>query len=149
MGGGEFTGANFNYAALTGATATAASFVGATFNTANLEYAILKDADFSSADMTRGTFTGADIRDALFQDSMMRYSNLGWVNIWGADFTRADLQDSFITSSLDAGKTGPRIILRDADLRRANLRTFWEFLVADSRGAKLSGALMPNGTTHP
>jgi uncharacterized protein YjbI with pentapeptide repeats len=149
MSEGTFTGANFNNAALTWATATGASFVGATFNTANLEHAILKDADFSRADMTRGTFSSADVRGALFRDANLRYSRFGWVIAWGADFTRADLRDAYISQGLEAAKSGQKIIFYSADLRGANLEFFREFWFTDSRGAKLSGALMPDGTKHP
>ena len=157
MSGGTFSGANFNNAALTLATATATSFVGATFNTANLEHAILKDADFSNTDMTRGTLTGADVRGALFLDANLRYSRFSLVIAWGANFTRADLRDAYISQGVDAAKVGRKIIFRSADLRGANLEFFSEFWFTDSRGvwftdsrgAKLSGALMPDGTKHP
>jgi uncharacterized protein YjbI with pentapeptide repeats len=100
---------------------------------ADLHAADLYHANLSGADLRR-----ADLRDANLTGARLRRTDLAWAdlrgaNLAGANLSRADLHQAD---------------LRGADLNHANLE---ESNVTDEQLAQavsLSGAILPDGTTH-
>ena len=149
---------NFTKAELTGAVLSKSSLSGANFTNANLTLAIFSDADLSGANFDRANLhqaafygakligtnlLGANLSSAKLvyaklKGSQLRNANLSNADLKFADFQQADLRDANLTGA----------DLSNADLAYADLRK------AILTGAKLdstnlSGATMPDGSTHP
>jgi uncharacterized protein YjbI with pentapeptide repeats len=154
---------NFNYqnfvkAELSGAIVPQSTFTGADFSSANLTLASFRDADlsganFSKANLHQAAFYGAklvgtNLVGANLSNAKMVYAKLkgAWLrdaNLANADLKFADFQQVDLTR---ANLTGAD--LTSADLSYTNLRK--AILVgAKMDGTILTGATMPDGSTHP
>jgi uncharacterized protein YjbI with pentapeptide repeats len=154
---------NFNYqnfvkADLTGAIVPQSTFLGADFTGANLTLASFRDADLSGANFSKtnlsqaafygakllGTnLVGANFRNAKLVYAKLKGSLLRDTNLTNADLKFADFQQVDLTR---ANLTGAD--LTSADFSYTNLRK--AILVgAKMDGTILTGATMPDGSTHP
>lgn len=149
---------NFAKAELTGAILSKSSLNGANFSNANLTLAIFSDADLSGANFDQtnlrqaafygakliGTnLLGANLSNAKLVYAKLKGSRLRNANLSNADLKFADFQQADLSA---ANLTGAD--LTNADLSYTNLRK------AILGGAKLdstnlTGATMPDGSTHP
>jgi uncharacterized protein YjbI with pentapeptide repeats len=130
-GGFDFTGANFDTCAMTGAVLTNAILKNASFTGG--VYA--PDCDFSNADLTGADLTGANLTgsnltNANLTGAKMHGTNFSNVNLTGAQF---DAEPDFTRSSDDpAGLT----IFAGATLSASVLGSDWSFL--DLSGATIT-----------
>jgi uncharacterized protein YjbI with pentapeptide repeats len=154
---------NFNYqnfakAELSGAIVPQSTFTGADFSGANLTLSSFRDADLSGAN-----FSKANLRQAAFYGAKLIGTNLVGANLSNAKMVYAKLKGALIR---DANLTNADLKFADfqqVDLTRANLTgadlTSADFSYTNLRkailtGAKLdstilTGATMPDGSTHP
>lgn len=123
----------------------------------------LAGARLHFADLSGEEILEAYLSRTIFRESTLRKTNFKWSYLSGADFTKADCQGAdfsetnctgavFVGANL-SGANFDRAILRGANFDGANLTSAvlttptWE----DARftyKAKLSGARLPNGSTH-
>lgn len=154
----NFSYQNFAKAELSGAIVSQSTFNGADFSKANMSLAIFKDADLSGANFTKANlqnaafygakFMGTNLVGANMSKAKLVYAKLKGAWLRDANLTQADLKFAEI-QQVDLSRvnlTGAD--LTNADLSYANLRT------ANLTGAKLdgtilTGATMPDGSTHP
>jgi uncharacterized protein YjbI with pentapeptide repeats len=158
----QCTNCNFNYqnfskAELPGSIVSQSSFSGANFGNANMSMSIFRDADlsganFSKANLQQAAFYGAkligtNLVGANLSNAKLVYAKLkgAWmkeVNLSNADLKFADAQQVDLTK---ANLTGAD--LSNADFSYTNLRH--AILVgAKLNGTNLTGATMPDGSTH-
>jgi uncharacterized protein YjbI with pentapeptide repeats len=154
---------NFNYqnfakAELSGAIVPQSTFTGADFSGANLTLSSFRDADLSGAN-----FSKANLHQAAFYGAKLIGTNLVGANLSNAKMVYAKLKGAWIR---DANLVNADLKFADfqqVDLTRANLTgadlTSADFSYTNLRkailtGAKLddtilTGATMPDGSTHP
>jgi uncharacterized protein YjbI with pentapeptide repeats len=154
---------NLNYqdfakAELSGAIVPQSTLNGANFTQANLTLAIFRDADLSGANLSKANLhqaafygaklIGTNLVGANLSSAKLVYAKLkgAWLrdaNLSNADLKFAEIQQVDLTR---ANLTGAD--LSNADLSYTNLRH--AILVgAKMDGANLTGATMPDGSTHP
>lgn len=129
--------ANLNHCNFTDANLTSADFHGDVENGANLDHSLfvralahdadfrrayLSHCDFSGADLKGARFEHADLSDANFSNANLRGARLFGARLKGAIFYKADLTGAII---YEQGVAAPESV--------------------DFSGAKLAGAIMPDG----
>ena len=149
---------NFAKAELTGAVLSKSSLNGTNFTNANLTLAIFSDADLSGANFNKtnlrqaafygakliGTnLLGANLSNAKLVYAKLKGSRLRNANLSNADLKFADFQQADLSA---ANLTGAD--LTNADLSYTNLR---KAILAGAKldSTNLTGATMPDGSTHP
>jgi uncharacterized protein YjbI with pentapeptide repeats len=154
----NFNDQNFVKADLQGAIVPQSTFTGADFSGANLRLASFRDADlsganFSKANLSQAAFygakligtnlVGADLSKAKMVYAKLKGSLLRDTNLSNADLKFADFQQVDLTR---ANLTGAD--LTSADFSYTNLR---KAILAGAKmeGTILTGATMPDGSTHP
>ena len=154
----NFSYQNFAKAELSGAIVSQSTFNNADFSKVNMSLAIFKDADLSGANFTKANlqdaafygakFMGTNLIGANMSKAKLVYAKLkgSWlrdVNLTNADLKFADIQQVDLTR---ANLTGAD--LSNADLSYANLNKAI-LTGAKLEGTILTGATMPDGSTHP
>ncbi len=154
----NFSYQNFAKAELSGAIVSQSIFNGADFSKANMNLAIFKDADLSGANFTKANLQnaafygakliGTNLVGANLSNAKLVYAKLRGAWLRDANLSRADLKFAEI-QQVDlsrANLTGAD--LSNADLSYTNLRSA---ILTDAKleGAILTGATMPDGSTHP
>ncbi len=149
---------NFVKAELSGAIVPQATLNGANFSQANLSLAIFRDADLSGANFSKANLnqaalygtkligtnlTGANLSNAKLVYAKLKGAWLRDANLSNADLKFAEVQQVDLTN---ANLTGAD--LSNADLSYTNLRRAI-LLGAKLDGTILTGATMPDGSTHP
>jgi uncharacterized protein YjbI with pentapeptide repeats len=149
---------NFVKAELSGAIVPQATLNGANFSQANLSLAIFRDADLSGANFSKANLkqaalygtkligtnlTGANLSSAKLVYAKLKGAWLRDANLSNADLKFAEVQQVDLTN---ANLTGAD--LSNADLSYSNLRRA-TLLGAKLDGTILTGATMPDGSTHP
>lgn len=149
---------NFSKAELSGAIVPQATFNGANFSNANLNMAIFKDADLSGAN-----FSKANLRQAAFYGAKLVGTNLVGANLTSAKLVYAKLKGAWLRDANLANADLKFAEIQQVDLTRANLTgadlsnadlSYTNLRNAILAGAKLdgtilTGATMPDGSTHP
>jgi uncharacterized protein YjbI with pentapeptide repeats len=154
----NFSYQNFAKAELSGAIVSQSIFNGADFSKANMNLAIFKDADLSGANFTKANlqnaafygakFMGTNLVGANLSNAKLVYAKLKGAWLRDANLSRADLKFAEI-QQVDlsrANLTGAD--LSNADLSYTNLRSAI-LTGAKLEGTILTGATMPDGSTHP
>ncbi len=154
----NFSYQNFAKAELSGAIVSQSNFNGADFSKANMNLAIFKDADLSGANFTKANlqnaafygakFMGTNLVGANLSNAKLVYAKLKGAWLRDANLSRADLKFAEI-QQVDlsrANLTGAD--LSNADLSYTNLRSAI-LTGAKLEGTILTGATMPDGSTHP
>ena len=154
----NFSYQNFAKAELSGAIVSQSIFNGADFSKANMNLAIFKDADLSGANFTKANlqnaafygakFMGTNLVGANLSNAKLVYAKLKGAWLRDANLSRADLKFAEI-QQVDlsrANLTGAD--LSNADLSYTNLRSAI-LTGAKLEGTVLTGATMPDGSTHP
>ncbi len=154
----NFSYQNFAKAELSGAIVSQSTFNGADFSRANMNLAIFKDADLSGANFTKANlqnaafygakFMGTNLVGANLSNAKLVYAKLKGAWLRDANLSRADLKFAEIqqVDLTRANLTGAD--LSNADLSYTNLRSA---ILTDAKleGTILTGATMPDGSTHP
>jgi uncharacterized protein YjbI with pentapeptide repeats len=110
------------------------------FRVINLRDANLRGAQLHGTDMRDTYLLGADLQGADLSGSNLSYASLGFAHLMGANLQGANLQAAEMDS----------VDLTGANLTDANLKDAQG--VGDSQLAKaksLTGAVLPDGSTHP
>lgn len=105
---------------------------------ANLEHTNLVDANLQGSDLSGANLLGARLRGAALNNANLSNANLVHANLNNADLRGADLRGAKLNF------TG----LYGADLRGANLQ-YTNLDGINLSHAKLTGAIMPDGSVHP
>jgi uncharacterized protein YjbI with pentapeptide repeats len=154
----NFSYQNFAKAELSGVIVSQSTFNGADFSKANMNLAIFKDADLSGANFTKANlqnaafygakFMGTNLVGANLSNAKLVYAKLKGAWLRDANLSRADLKFAEIqqVDLTRANLTGAD--LSNADLSYTNLRSAI-LTGAKLDGAILTGATMPDGSTHP
>jgi uncharacterized protein YjbI with pentapeptide repeats len=154
----NFSYQNFAKAELSGAIVSQSIFNGADFSKANMNLAIFKDADLSGANFTKANlqnaafygakFMGTNLVGANLSNAKLVYAKLKGAWLRDANLSRADLKFAEIqqVDLTRANLTGAD--LSNADLSYTNLRSAI-LTGAKLEGTILTGATMPDGSTHP
>ncbi len=154
----NFSYQNFAKAELSGAIVSQSTFNGADFSRANMDLAIFKDADLSGANFTKANlqnaafygakFMGTNLVGANLSNAKLVYAKLKGAWLRDANLSRADLKFAEIqqVDLTRANLTGAD--LSNADLSYTNLRNAI-LTGAKLEGTILTGATMPDGSTHP
>jgi uncharacterized protein YjbI with pentapeptide repeats len=154
---------NFNYqnfvkAELSGAIVPQSTFTGADFTGANLTLSSFRDADLSGAN-----FSKANLHQAAFYGAKLIGTNLVGANLSNAKMVYAKLKGALIRDANLANADLKFADFQQVDLTRANLTgadlTSADFSYTNLRkailtgtkmdGTILTGATMPDGSTHP
>ncbi len=148
---------NFVKVQLSGAIVPQSSLIGTNFSGANLSLAIFRDADLSGANLNRANlhqaaFYGAklistNLVGANLSNAKLVYAKLtgAWLsdaNLSHADLKFAEFQQADLTNANLMGADLTSADLAYANLSRANLTG------AKLDGTNLTGATMPDGSTH-
>jgi uncharacterized protein YjbI with pentapeptide repeats/stress response protein SCP2 len=138
----DMRSANLTAASLIGANLMQANLGSANLTAADLSGANLKNtetggANFSGANLTKVNLVGGtlqcNVSGAILTEGNLCGANLRYGNFTGADLTSADLRGANLDNTN----------LEKANLKGANLSG-----VVNMASAKLTGAIMPDGTTH-
>ncbi|MBD1885326.1 pentapeptide repeat-containing protein [Microcoleus vaginatus] len=137
LGGANLTaanliGANLMQANLSGANLTAADLSGANLKNTETSGANFSGANLSKVNLVSGTLQ-CNVSGAILTEGNLCGANLRYGNFTGANLTSADLRGA------DLDNTN----LEKANLKGANLSG-----VVNLEKAKLTGAIMPDGTIH-
>ena len=141
-----------NEANLNAANLTAANLLGANLMQANLLYANLTVAELSEANLknaqTKGAnFSGANLRKINLVGGILQCNLSGAIliegNLCGANLSEGNFSGANLTSADLCGANLNKTNLEKANLKGANLSG-----VINLAWAKLTGAIMPDGTTH-
>ncbi|XFA72179.1 pentapeptide repeat-containing protein [Thermosynechococcaceae cyanobacterium Okahandja] len=113
----------------------------------NLQGANLSEKDFEGRNLSHANLSYADLSDAflhrvILHRANLRHANLFRANLLQADLSYADLQEANLIGADLSGAD-----LRGADLRGAKMSQGNRLLVKLT-GARLSGAIMPDGHVH-
>ncbi|WP_300874648.1 pentapeptide repeat-containing protein [Thermosynechococcus sp. Uc] len=113
----------------------------------NLQGANLSEKDFEGHNLSHANLSYADLSDAflhrvILHRANLRHANLFRANLLQADLSYADLQEANLIGADLSGAD-----LRGADLRGAKMSQGNRLLVKLT-GARLTGAIMPDGHVH-
>jgi uncharacterized protein YjbI with pentapeptide repeats len=154
----NFSYQNFAKAELSGAIVSQSTFNGADFSKANMNLAIFKDADLSGANFTKANlqnaafygakFMGTNLIGANMSNAKLVYAKLKGAWLRDANLSHADLKFAEIQQVDLARVNLTGADLSNADLSYTNLRSAI-LTGAKLDGAILTGATMPDGSTHP
>ncbi|WP_409873941.1 pentapeptide repeat-containing protein [Thermosynechococcus sp.] len=113
----------------------------------NLQGANLSEKDFEGRNLSHANLSYADLSDAflhrvILHRANLRHANLFRANLLQADLSYADLQEANLIGADLSGAD-----LRGADLRGAKMSQGNRLLVKLT-GARLTGAIMPDGHVH-
>jgi uncharacterized protein YjbI with pentapeptide repeats len=154
----NFSYQNFAKAELSGAIVSQSTFNGADFSKANMNLAIFKDADLSGANFTKANlqnaafygakFMGTNLIGANMSNAKLVYAKLKGAWLRDANLSHADLKFAEIQQVDLARVNLTGADLSNADLSYTNLRSAI-LTGAKLEGAILTGATMPDGSTHP
>ncbi|MGD2132962.1 MAG: pentapeptide repeat-containing protein [Maricaulaceae bacterium] len=139
---GNFTGADFARADLTGAEVTSANLANADFSGAKLDEAQIVGTNFFSVDLTGATLRGASLSSTNLVDAQLlgaKFNNAVFDGLTAAraEFTRADLTGArFLSANLARAEFVDAVMI-GADLTGANAQGA-DFAGADLTDAKLS-----------
>ncbi len=126
----DLSGAELHLANLSGANLTGANLSDAQLASANLRDANLTNADLTSAYLGFVSFAGATLIDAKIE----------WASLYSADFSNADLTGASLQNT-----SVEEVQFAGANLSHADLTGVTD---SDFKGAILTGAKMPDGSTH-
>jgi uncharacterized protein YjbI with pentapeptide repeats len=110
--------------------------------------ASLKERDFSRRNLSGVDLTGADLSDTFMHNTNLQGANLTRTNLFRANLFQADLRQAILAEANLVGADFSGADLRGADLRGAKWGTATRRLVKLT-GAKLAGAIAPDGTIYP
>jgi len=135
---------NLSRANLRGANLSQAYLSGANLSEANLD-----NADLRGANLSGGVKLGkAKLRKANISGACLHSADLSEANLSGANLVKADLSQKTNLSGANLTSADLRgANLNSANLEKANLKGA-NISGATLEEAKLSGAIMPDGTTH-
>ncbi|MEZ2240953.1 pentapeptide repeat-containing protein [Microcoleus sp.] len=130
--------ANLSNTNFYGANLRGANLIAADLSGANLKNTETGGANFSGANLTKvnlvgGTLQHCNLTGAILSEGNLCGANLSYGNFSGADLTAADLRGANLQGTN----------LEKANLKGANLSG-----VVNLETAKLTGAIMPDGTIH-
>jgi uncharacterized protein YjbI with pentapeptide repeats len=115
---------------------------GADFKKANL-----KEKDLSGRDFRNANFTGANLSDAFMHKVNLSGAILFQANLFRANLLQANLSHANLREANLVGADLSGSDLSGADLRGARMKVGDRILVKLT-GARLTGAIMPDGTVH-
>lgn len=107
----------------------------------------LSEKDLSSRNLSHANLSNANLKDTFLHKTILAGANLFKANLFRANLLQADLRDANLREANLVGADFSGADLRGADLRGANIGSGNRILVKFI-GAKLSGAIMPDGTIH-
>lgn len=107
----------------------------------------LKGRDLSSRNMSYSNLSGANLSDTFMHKVNLRGANLSEANLFRANLLLSDLREANLrfTNLIGADLSGAD--LRGADLTGARIRS-GDRLLVKLIGAKLTGAIMPDGEIY-
>ncbi|MEE2714940.1 MAG: pentapeptide repeat-containing protein [Verrucomicrobiota bacterium] len=144
--------ANFDGATLYKAKLDEGEFLGATFRSANLSGCSAKKSGFGMSVITSASFFDADLEDATFVEAQVlqsdfRAAKLSRSRFFGAyldqsDFSQADLGDSDLRETNVEGASFNNAILKGAQLRDMRSYSKVNWIGTDIREIDFSGAYL-------
>ncbi len=107
----------------------------------------LKGRDLSSRNLSYANLSGANLSDTFMHKVNLRGANLSEANLFRANLLLSDLREANLrfTNLIGADLSGAD--LRGADLTGARIRS-GDRLLVKLIGAKLAGAIMPDGAIY-
>lgn len=115
---------------------------GADFKRANL-----KEKDLSGRDFRNANFTGANLSDAFMHKVNLSGATLFQANLFRANLLQANLSHANLREANLVGADLSGADLSGADLRGARVGV-GDRIFVKLTGARLTGAIMPDGTVH-
>jgi curved DNA-binding protein CbpA len=113
----------------------------------DFSHANLSNRDLSGRNMSYANLSGANLSDTFMHKVILRGANLSHTNLFRANLLLADLREANLRNANLIGADLSGADLRGADLTGARVRC-GDRLLVKLIGAKLSGAIMPDGTVH-
>jgi uncharacterized protein YjbI with pentapeptide repeats len=155
-------GANLENANLKGANLENAKLWGANLKNANLQGTKFIDANLESANLIKANLGSANLNDAnlrfvQLQGANLENANLQGSRLWEADLTQANLNKANLAAVNFGHANLSYASMQSVDLNSANLwgTKLWNanlenanLVYANLQGAKLKGAIMPDGSKH-
>jgi uncharacterized protein YjbI with pentapeptide repeats/stress response protein SCP2 len=135
--------AKLTTANLSGANLTQANLEGANLVAADLSNSNLKDTKLSGANFSGANLAGVKLLAVNLSSVNLSDANLSEANLCGANLTGIKLSGANLTSADLRGTN-----LHGANLEKANLKGANLTGVENLQNAKLTGAIMPDGTKH-
>ncbi|XZO03614.1 MAG: pentapeptide repeat-containing protein [Microcoleus sp.] len=136
--GVNLSGMNLSGVNLTGTVLSYANLSGVNLSGVNLSGANLSVANLDGVNLTGVSLIGVNLHGVNLSGQNLSGFNLSGVNLYGANLSKADLTSADLRGA-DLNCTN----LEKANLKGANLSG-----VANLDKAKLTGAIMPDGTIH-
>jgi len=141
--GANLQGANLTKANLNCARLIEANLSGANLNGVNLKGINLVGANLNSANLSKQNLSGVSLCSVSLNSANLSEADLTSTNLCGANLTYANLIGANLTSADLRGTNLTGANLQAANLKGANLTG-----VQSLQYAKLTGAIMPDGTKH-
>ncbi len=136
--GVNLSGMNLSGVNLTGTVLSYANLSGVNLSGVNLSGANLSVANLDGVNLTGVSLIGVNLHGVNLSGQNLSGFNLSGVNLYGANLSKADLTSADLRGA-DLNCTN----LEKANLKGANLSG-----VVNLETAKLTGAIMPDGTIH-
>ncbi|MEI6441566.1 MAG: pentapeptide repeat-containing protein [Nostocales cyanobacterium ELA583] len=107
----------------------------------------LSNRDLSGRNLSYANLSGSNLSDTFMHKVILRGADLSEANLFRANLLLADLRDANLRSANLIGADLSGADLRGADLTGARIRS-GDRLLVKLIGAKLAGAIMPDGIIH-
>lgn len=115
---------------------------------ADLSRSNFKEKDFSGRDLSQADLSYADLSDTFLHKIILEEANLQGANLKGANLLQANLRKANLKEANLIGADLSGADLSGADLSGAKVG-FHNKIMVKLTAVKLTGATLPDGSTHP